>query len=328
MNTDCFAISGGGLSAIILPHGARLADLRMNGSDSPLVLRYNDMSDFLSDRLFMGAVIGRFGNRIQNGRVHINGTVHELEKNEADCRHLHGGTNGFSSKTWHVQSCTEQSIQLRLFSADGEAGFPGNLNTLASYSIPEDGVLRLDLEATTDRETIINLCHHPYFNLDQTPDLNGHRLTINTSSYLPCGKDLVPTGEIRSVDSSAFDFRIARPLLPAKPESATDFNNTYCLPVNRKRQLYHAATLSTEAIQMQLWTSQPGLHLYNSYKLDGSAIGFNGTRLQAGAGLCLEAQGWPDSPNQANFPSCRLLPGMTYFHRTEYRFKTLHDRPE
>ncbi|WP_180966974.1 aldose epimerase family protein [Cohaesibacter celericrescens] len=314
---EVISISSAALSATILPYGARLADLRLGAEQIPLVLRHKALDSFLTDKNYMGAVIGRYANRIDKGKIEIDGQTFQLELNEAGCRQLHGGSRGFAVQNWTVADTTDQAVKLKISSQDGDAGYPGNLDASVIYEICNETTLRISLHAQTDRPTLVNMCHHPYFRFGKATPQSDHSLTIHATHVLPSDETLVPTGEIKPVAGTEFDFLRPRML---DPEQDPLFNNTYCFPVRENGALHHGATLATSQVQMELWTTQPGMHLYNGYKLDGTDVDQYGEAINAHSAICLEAQGWPDSPNNNRFPSTLLFPEQHYQQITEYRF--------
>ncbi|WJS05641.1 aldose epimerase family protein [Roseibium aggregatum] len=313
-DSDFVSIRNGSLSARVIPFGASLAELRHAACGFPLVLGYPDPAIYRQDRQFMGAIIGRYANRIAKGRFPLNGQFVDIEKNERGEGHLHGGDAGFWNRDWQVTMRSATHVSLSLTNDDGEAGYPGKMVVSARYEIVEPATLRLSLEATCDRDTIVNICHHPYFNFSGDLSIDTHELTIHAKRYLPSTDDLIPTGEIASVAGTAFDFTSPR-RLPAQP-----FNNTYALHSDQSGPLAHAASLSRGRLEMELWTTQPGLHLYDGYKLKGAHDGHLGVPYPARSGICLEPQAWPNSPNQRNFPSTILSAKAVYRQVNEYRF--------
>lgn len=305
------------LSATIIPFGASLADLRLASVDRPLVLGFRDLDDFRRDRQFMGAVIGRYANRISNGHARVGDTVLSLDCNENGTTHLHGGADGFAWRDWDIEHRSDAKVTLSCTSPDGEAGYTGKLRAVATYQITGTS-LSLTLEAATDKDTIVNLCHHPYFNFDGHATIAAHLLQINTSRYLPSDAVLIPTGDIAQVNDKLFDFQKASPL------PNYDFNNTYCLHDQQTGPIREAACLSAGGVTMDLSTTQPGLHLYNGYKLQPTFEGLGGGQYAPRAGLCLEAQAWPNSPNIHAAPPVTLSAGAQYRQVTEYTFSHAH----
>jgi aldose 1-epimerase len=312
-----YRIGAGSLTARVSPFGATLVDLRLRGFDHPLVLGFEGLDDYALTDHYAGAVIGRHANRIAGGRARIDGLAIRLPTN-SDGHHLHGGPSGLARQAWCVADAGPDALVLRYRSPDGHEGYPGNCDFEVRYEM-EEARLRLTFTAQCDRATLVNLCHHPYFNLSGRPDILDHRLEVDADSYLVTGVDLVPTGEIRPVDGSAFDFREEREIGPGRP--APGFNNNFCLAKRTRPEPEFAARLSVEGgPAMELWTTQPGMHLYDGYKLEPARRGLDGRIYGPNAGICLEAQNWPDSPNHPDFPSALLHPGETYRQVTEYRF--------
>lgn len=311
-----FRISNGHLSAQLTDFGASLMDVRFAGDAQGLVLGYPDVCDYARDHQFMGAVIGRYANRIRGGRATISSQEIQLEQNEAGETHLHGGSAGFGRRIWQVKAHSEAAITFALSSPHNEAGFPGELKVFAHYSIIAPHTLRLVLSCISDCDTLVNLCHHPYFNFDGSNAIDAHHLQINAANYLPSDTDLLPTGEVAGVEATCFDYRVPQALVPF------DYNHTYCLHNSQVGHLRQAAKIMTQDRSMELWTTQPGLHFYNGYKLKAGPVGHNGVAYGPHSAICLEAQAWPDSPNQAAFPSVELAAGVFYEQRTEYRFST------
>jgi aldose 1-epimerase len=313
---EMISIDSGRLTATVIPFGASLTDLRLSDCDHPLVLGYASAVDHRNDNQFMGAVIGRYANRIAHGRFRLDDRTVEIDRNERGECHLHGGGSGFWNRNWSIRDRDDVSVSFALTSPDGEAGYPGTMEVVARYEVVGEATLRLSFEASCDKDTIINICHHPYFNFSGRRSIEDHRLMIEAEKYLPSTPELIPTGEIAGVQETPFDFRSLRPL----PEHM--FNNTYALHRQQYRPLSRAAVLACRSINMELWTTQPGLHLYNGYKLSGRKAGHLGVPYPPVSGICLEPQAWPDSPNRANFPSPVWRANSLYRQVNEYRFST------
>jgi aldose 1-epimerase len=309
-------IGNGTLSARVLDYGATLAELRMAGWPHSVLLGLADIEGYRDSDHYAGAIIGRFANRIAKGRARVAGRDLTLPL-AAEGNHLHGGATGFSRQTWTVSERLPDAVTLTLASPDGHEGYPGNLAVRVRYSLA-GAALCMEMTATTDAPTLANLCHHPYFDLSGTGDVAGHSLQIAADAMLPAHADLVPTGEVRPVAGSAYDFRAERPIGRARLEPG--YNNTYCLASEVAREPRFAARLAyPDGPVLEVWTTQVGLHLYDGYKLRDGLAGLDGRRYGPGQGLCLEAQGWPDSPNHPHFPQAVLMPGETYRQVTEYR---------
>ncbi|HTM78831.1 MAG TPA: aldose epimerase family protein [Devosia sp.] len=306
------------LAARVSPFGATLVDLRLRGWEHPLVLGFDRHDDYALTDHYAGAVIGRHANRIAGGRAEIDGQVIQLPTNSGG-HHLHGGATGLARQSWEVVDAQPGALVLHAHSADGHEGYPGNCDFQVRYEVADQMTLRLTFEAKTDRATLVNLCHHPYFNFSGRPDIRDHRVQINADSYLVSGNDLVPTGEVRAVTGTAFDFREEREIGPGRPMPG--FNHNFCLADHARPEVAYAARLSVPGgPAMELWTTQPGVHLYSGYKLEPGQRGLEGREYGPDSGVCLEAQNWPDSPNHPAFPSALLRAGETYHQVTEYRF--------
>lgn len=315
---DTITIDNGRLCARLIPFGATLVDLRLAGWDRSLVLGFDRLEDYTLTNHYAGAVIGRHANRIYRGEVVLDGLSVQLPRN-SDGNHLHGGETGIARQSWDMVKTTGQAVRMQCTSPDGHEGYPGTCHFTALYEIVDEATLRLTLEATTDRTTLVNLCQHPYFNFTGRPDVFDHILEIDAPTYLPSDADLIPTGEELNVHNTPFDFTTPRQVGSNRPDPG--YNNNYCLAHAPRSEPRFAARLTAEgAPVMELWTTQTGLHLYDGYKLAPDLKGSDGRIFGTNSGLCLEAQNWPDSPRQAGFPSAILSPGKTYHQVTEYRF--------
>ncbi len=307
-------ISNENLIAGLTPYGASLTDLRLKAFNRPLVLGYDNIDAYKNECQFMGAVIGRYANRISDARFKLHDREIILEENEKGVGHLHGGSAGYGVSEWQTKSHSHNRCCFELTEADGHAGYHGNLTVEACYELIEPATLRLTFYATCDQDTIINICHHPYFNFSGGQSITSHRLWLAANHYLPATNDLIPTGNILETNGSDFDFKTSKQL------KDRDYNNTTCLHMVSNGALAHAATLSCDEIEMDLWTTQPGIHLYNGYKLGSDNIGHLGVPYPAYSGICLEPQAWPNSPNEAHFPLAVLRVGERYEQINEYRF--------
>jgi aldose 1-epimerase len=315
---DVYRLGNERLSAAVMPFGATLVDLRLAGWGAPLVLGFERLEDYALADHYAGAVIGRVANRIARGRAVVDGTAIELPLHPSG-HHLHGGATGLARQHWQVVETARDRVRLACKSPDGHEGYPGNADFEVLYEVAPPATLRIAFSATTDRPTLVNLCQHPYFNFTGEPDIFGHSLEIAADRYTASSAELVPTGEIRDVAGTPFDFRHARQLGTQRIDPG--FNHNYCLAETTREAPAFAARVAVEGgPAMELWTTQPGLHLYDGYKLRPGGTGLGGRTYGPNGGLCLEAQGWPDSPNHPHFPSIELRPGDTYRQNTEYRF--------
>lgn len=303
------------LTARVHPFGASLCDLRLTGHPHPLVQTYGDDAVPLQPN-FAGAVIGRFANRIAGGRTLVAGQALTLERNDMGVNALHGGSYGFARRWWVVEEQADDAVTLLLHSHDGDAGYPGALTLRATYRITAPATLTLDITATTDATTIMNICHHPYFTFDGAETVSDHVLHIAADRYLPVDAALIPRNP-QPVAGTAFDFRAPRPI----GADGTLFNNTYCIGDAPWQPLRPVANLTGGDIRMTLSTTQAGLHFYDGYKVAAPRRAISGKQtFGPRSALCLEAQGWPNAPNRPDFPSALLEPEQTYHHRTEYAF--------
>lgn len=311
-------LRAGGLQANILTLGAIVQDLRMNGVAHPLVLGAETLAPYLGPMHYFGATVGRFSNRIADGRFSLNGQLYQLSRNFRGRHCLHGGQIGSAERLWSVKQVTEDSVTLTLALPDGDMGFPGNLDASLTISL-SDRALGFEIRATSDRDTICSFAHHGYFILDNSGSLAHHRLQIAAEEYLPVDDDLIPTGDIAPVQNTDFDFRTPRRL----QDAALDHN--FCLS-HQRESLRHVARLGSDlsGLTLHVETTQPGLQVYTAQHLpQQGVIGHDGQPLGTYAGLALEAQAWPDAPNHPHFPSALLAKNATYHHATRYVVSTV-----
>jgi aldose 1-epimerase len=317
-----FSIAGGGLKASIMSWGATLQDLRLAGHEPPLVLGYERFEDYPAHSPYMGATVGRYANRIRDGRFIIAGKRYQADTNFLGRHMLHGGSKGFGTRVWDVALRGRDYVTLSLHAADGEMGFPGAIDVTCTYRLKIPGTLSIEYTATTDEPTLCNLAHHSYFNLDDggRGDILDHRLMLNASAYLPVDDELIPTGIVQPVDGTPFDFRLARPIRTSGEQLPFDHN--FCLAAARG-PLHQAAWAQGAAsgVEMEVWTTEPGVQFYGGHMVAPDVPGHGGRLYRAHAGFCLEPQIWPDSPNRPYFPQAVLWPGEIYRQTTEYRFK-------
>lgn len=321
------------LELSFIEFGGRVTTLKTsdrNGKQADITLGYDTLDDYLKESAFFGALIGRYGNRIANGRFSINGHVYQLpQNNNGNC--LHGGY-GYHNCLWQVdeQSLTDTSATLHYRSHDGEDGFPGNLDIKVTYSVT-DTDWRIDYHATTDAETVVNLTQHAYFNLAGAghPSILDHELTLYADKFTPVNASLIPTGELRPVAATPFDFR-----QPHRVGARIDqddeqlkfgrgYDHNWVLN-NQGGALTLAGAISEHSTGrvMQILTTEPGMQFYAGNFMDGAMMGKDGKRYPWRSGFCLETQHYPDSPNQPGFPSTILKPGDVYQSTTIYRFTT------
>lgn len=324
-------VNGRGMKATITNYGAIVQSLWMedkNGNVEDIVLGFDSLKEYLNDSPYFGAIVGRYGNRIGQARFTLDGKEYHVTPNDGP-NHLHGGLKGFDKVVWDARAYIDSSgpcLELHYKSSDGEEGYPGNLDVYVTYCLSTDNELRIDYRATTDQPTIINLTHHGYFNLSGNAqrDILDHKLQIMADNYTPVDSLLIPTGDIKPVEGTPFDFRNPksigqhiRKVFNKKP----GYDNNFVLRtgVDSFRKV---AVLSdtVSGRTMEVWTDQPGLQFYSGNFLDGSLKGKYKVVYQQYWGLCLETQHFPDSPNKPWFPSVVLRPGEEYKTRTVYKF--------
>ncbi|KAF0231365.1 MAG: aldose [Beijerinckiaceae bacterium] len=321
-----------GAEARILTFGAVVRDLvvpRTDGGHQRVVLGLETLEDYLNHSPHFGAIAGRYANRIGGGRFVLDGKAYQLPLNQDNRHSLHGGGQGFGKKLWTLFHHDDASATLGLVSPDGEAGYPGTLTTTCRYTLTEANALRVELSAFTDQPTILNLCHHSYFNLDGGADILDHDLMVRANVITPVDADLIPDGSIMPVSGTPFDFRRPRPIrFTAEDGSRFWYDHNFVLRRERREpgvcapELAHAATLASEksGLAMEVWTTEPCLQVYDGFKLNLPVPGLDGTSYRANAGIALEPQHAPDSPNLPHMPSTVLRPGDLYRQVTEYRF--------
>ncbi|OHX14274.1 galactose mutarotase [Chromobacterium sphagni] len=325
-----------GFSAAILTWGATLQSLRSpdrEGRFASVVLGYTTLDDYRNAGGRLGATMGRYANRIENGHFHLDGQDHQLQRNEG--RHaIHGGPEGFDRRLWSVESILDlpdrPEVRLRLESPDGDQGFPGRLVLTVSYALKAPGDLVISYEASSDRPTVFNTTNHAYFNLagEGSGSVLDHRFTIPADRFLPVNDELIPTGEIRNVDGTEFDFREARPLAAGiraddpQIRLGRGYDHCYVLSENGPEPYPRLAARVEEeqsGRQLEVLTTEPGLQLHSGNVLTGRYHGASGRAYRQSDGFCLEAQHFPNAPNAAHFPSTVLRPGKPYRSITIYR---------
>jgi aldose 1-epimerase len=314
--------SKAGATAKILSWGAVLRDLVVPTPRGPqrVTLGLNTLADYKAHSPSFGAVPGRFANRIANGSFTLDGAVYFLDRKPNEKHTLHGGPHGFGKRVWQLGKHDASSVMLTLRSPDDDSGFPGNLQATCIYRLMEPAILRVELSAVCDKPTVVNLTQHAYFNLDGSADILDHELMLNCDFYTPTDAELIPTGEIRAVAGTPYDFRKPRPV---RNESGTTYDTNFIAARQPGEDgLAHMATLRSpkNGLRLELHTSEPGVQFYDAAKLNCPAPGLDGVHYGAHAGLCLEPQLFPDSPNRRHFSNCVLRPDEEYRHFSEFRF--------
>jgi aldose 1-epimerase len=307
-----------GLRVVLLTWGARLAELWVpdrNGLLADIVLGHDSLADWQAYGRYVGAICGRYSNRIAGGLFTLDGRKVKVHQNEG-ANHLHGGEFGFDRKVWQIEGHSDHEVTFVATSPDGEMGYPGSVAARATYRITDTG-LDIAMEATTDAPTVVNMVNHAYFNLagQGSGDVLGHEMQIDAGFYLPVDGTQIPTGEVLSVDGTAFDFRKARTIGASLPGPAA-FDHNLCLAAPSDGEGLRPCLVATDPAsgrRMRLTTTEPGVQLYTGAHFAGGP-GKAGARYPRFAGFAAETQRFPDTPNNPHFPSARLAPGSTYRH--------------
>ena len=309
-------LRGGGLTAAFLTYGALVQDLRLDGHDAPLVLGFPKFSPYPTHSPHFGAIAGRCANRIRDGHLKLDGQEYQLDRNFQGRHLLHGGADGTGKRLWRIVEHGDNYVTFAITLEDGHMGFPGSLTARATYSLYDTGILDIAMTAETDAPTLCNLAHHSYFNLDGGESISNHLLWIDAERYLPVDDALIPTGEIRSVAGSGFNFREPTPIAQAHP-----VDHNFCLSRQRVPLRPVARFHSPKSgVTMECLTTEPGLQIYDGAKIAIDPPGLHGKPMGAFAGLAMEPQVWPNANHHAGFPSAELRPGEIYKQQTQYVF--------
>ena len=323
-----------GMTATIMTYGGIVTSLKVpdkNGTFGDVVLGYDNLDGYLKSTPYFGALIGRYGNRIAKGKFPLDGVEYILATNNPP-NTLHGGLKGFDKVVWSVEEAEVgehgPKLELTYLSKDGEEGFPGNLTVHATYTVTEDNALQIKFKATTDKDTVCNLTHHSYFNLAGSGDILGHIVYINADKFTPVDATLIPTGELRPVAGTPFDFRTPTPIGLDIGETNDEqiargngYDHNFVL--NKKSNELSLAARAHEPVTgrtLEVWTTEPATQFYTGNFLDGSITGKGGWTYQFRNAFCFEPQHYPDSPNHPDFPTTELKPGETYKNTIIYKF--------
>ena len=330
-----------GVSARILAYGATLQSLiapDAKGRKADIALGYDDLDSYVNHPNYFGATIGRFANRIADGRFTLDGKTYQLPQNDHG-QTLHGGGRGFDKVLWKVESISSGPVAklvLTHTSPDGDSGYPGTLKARVTYSLDEKGNLGIMFEAESDKPTIVNMTNHALFNMAGEGSSSGamdNRLTIPASAYTPVSATLIPTGELRKVAGGAFDFRKPRRLNDGLRDGHDDqivagrgYDHNFALDkgVTATPQLAARLVDPASGRTLEVLSTEPGLQFYSGNFLDGTLIGKHGHLYRMGDGIALEPQKFPDAPNHSNFVSARVDPGKPYRHAMIYRLTISH----
>ncbi|MBU2868181.1 aldose epimerase family protein [Pacificibacter marinus] len=317
---EAITIAKNDLTATILTFGATLHSLHLQGVPHSLTLGSDSLQAYEADLLYFGALVGPLANRISNASAPLNGQMLQLVANEGTTS-LHGGPRGIHQEVWTVLAQSTDSVTLELVLTDGKDGYPGHRVITARFTISEAAQLTLEISATTDADTLINIANHSYWNLDGSTTIDGHILTVPADSYVPIDAACIPTG-IATVDGTGFDLREATVMDP-KHRQRLDHN--FCLKGD-EGVLKPACTLTGQnGVTMVMQTTEVGLQVFDAWPISsGEFKGHNGAPYAPHSGIALEAQRWPDAPNQTGFPSCMLRAGETYQQVTNWTFTRLN----
>ncbi|MEP6961073.1 MAG: aldose epimerase family protein [Acidobacteriota bacterium] len=320
-----------GAEARVITYGGIVVSLKVpdrRGVPGDVVAGFDSLEGYLTPAPYFGAIIGRYGNRIGGARFSLNGVAYTLTTNDGG-NQLHGGPRGFDKRLWHAKTVSRQSLELSYLSKDGEEGYPGNLLATVVYTLTDNNELKIDYSATTDKETVVNFTHHSYFNLAGEGDILGHQLSIHADRFTPVDGELIPTGEVRNVAGTPFDFRTAKSIGERIEEQdqqlilGRGYDHNWVL--DRNGSGLESAALVTDPKSgrvMEVLTTMPGMQFYSGNFLDGTLQGKGHTYTRRSA-FCLETQFFPDSPNKPAFPSTVLRPGSTFRSTTVYRFSVM-----
>lgn len=346
MKTEPFGSAGGqpvklytltnrhGMEAKITNYGATVVSLVVpdrEGRMEDVLLGYDTLEGYLQSTFYVGPVVGRYANRIAKGRFKLNGKEYKLAANNGE-NHLHGGINGFDKVVWKARTLRTRdgdAVELSYLSPDGEEGYPGNLLVRVVYTLTNRNELRIDYSATTDKDTIVNLTNHAYFNLagHGNGQILNHSLMINADRFTPSDEKAIPTGELRSVAGTPFDFRRAT-VIGARIEQNDEqlkfgrgYDHTFVINgwAGTLRQAARASEPTTGRV-MEVWTTEPGMQFYTGNYLESAMRGKGGKAYGERYGFCLETQHFPDSPNKPRFPSTVLRKGARFASTTVYKF--------
>ena len=312
---------GGAITSVVVPD--------RDGKPGDVVLGYETLLEYVKNPRYLGALIGRFANRMAEGKFTLNDVTYQLVQNNGP-NHLHGGIRGFDKVVWQASEKVDDGkavLRLKYFSKDCEEYYPGNLDVDVTYTLSDNRELRIDYRAVTDKTTIINLTNHSYFNLAGAGTILNHLIGLNANAFTPIGPKLIPTGEIRDVEGTPMDFR-SQTAIGARIDEAYEqlsFSGGYDhnFVLNDFSGLLRRAAAVVEPVSgrtLEVFTTQPGLQFYSGNFFDGTITGKGGVVYEKRSGFCLETQHFPDSPNHAHFPTTVLVPGDVFNETTVFRF--------
>lgn len=323
--------NGNGAVLEMLDYGGLIVSLVVpdkDGKPVDVVLGFDSLADYEAHNPFFGALVGRYGNRIAKGKFTLDGKEYDLVKNN-NGNHLHGGTKGFDKVMWKVEEVPAEAgvaLKLSYLSKDMEEGYPGNLNVEVLYTLTDDNTVKFDYKATTDKKTVVNLTQHTYFNLNGgESNILSHELSLNADKFVVVDEQLIPTGELRPVKNTPFDFttpvKIGARIDADYEQIKSGKGYDHCWVLNGEGMKLAATVYEpTRGIEMTVRTTEPGVQFYTGNFLDGTLTGKNNVVYDRRMGFCLETEHFPDSPNRPDFPSVVLNPGETYSTQTTYKF--------
>ena len=317
-----------GMEVKLINYGGTITNIMVpdsSGNMGDVVLGFDSLAGYLGKaNPYFGCITGRYANRIAKGKFSIDGKNYQLPINNFG-NSLHGGINGFNRKFWTGEILPgDSSVKFSYLSKDGEEGFPGNCSVEVTYLLSQNNELKIEYKATTDQPTIVNITNHSYWNLSAGTDstILGHEIFINADKYVEVNNDLIPTGQLLDVKGTSMDFTVPAAIGTDIAKVAGGYDHTYVL--NKKNtaepELAVAVHHPSSGRYMEVFTTEPGVQFYSGNFLDGSLTGKKGAKYVKHGGLALEAQHFPDSPNQPNFPNTILRPGETFNHTTVYKF--------
>lgn len=332
-STDLYLLkNANGMEVTVTNYGGRIVSVMVpdkEGNMQDVVLGYDSIADYMAVNNDFGATIGRYANRIANGKVTIEGVEYDLPTNNFG-HTLHGGPNGFQKQIFKGMQPDSQSVVLTYLSIDGEENFPGNLNVKVTMTLTDDNAIDIAYEAETDKETVVNLTNHSYFNLSGDPSqtILDHMLTIHADEYTPVDRTFMTTGAIEKVEGTPMDFRTAMAIGEKidqydfeQLKNGDGYDHNWVLNTKGDVSMVAASVWSpVTGIRLDVYTNEPGIQIYSGNFLDGTATGKKGITYQKRAAVCLETQKYPDTPNKPDWPSAYLKPGEKYTSRCIYKF--------
>ncbi len=335
INVDSYTLKNSkGMEVSIITYGGIITSLKVPNKENKIedvVLGYNTLAHYEKSSPFFGALIGRYGNRIAKGKFTLDGNEYQLATNN-DPNHLHGGDKGFDKVVWNAseeKTDSTASLVLTYLSKDMEEGYPGNLKTKVTYTLDNNNVLDVLYEAATDKKTIVNLTQHSYFNLsgDFSKTILDHEITINADKFIPVDETLIPTGELKDVTNTPFDFRnakvVGKDIEVENEQLKRGLGYDHCWVLNNQNEGMRLASTAYNPESgrlLEIFTNEPGIQFYTGNFLDGTLPSKQGGTYAFRTGFCLETQHYPDSPNQKDYPSVVLNPGEKYETKTSFKF--------